>query len=39
MLGRDLYYSMRGVGPSEALDKSRFALGAALSARAELLDQ
>jgi len=33
MLGRDLYYSMRGVGPSEALDKSRFALGAALAAQ------
>lgn len=34
MLGRDLYYSMRGVGPGEALDKSRFALGVALSAQA-----
>ncbi len=32
MLGRDFYYGMRGVGPSEALDKSRFALGAALAA-------
>jgi enoyl-CoA hydratase/carnithine racemase len=32
MLGRDLYYSMRGVGPAEALDQSRFALGAALAA-------
>jgi len=32
MLGRDLYYSMRGVGPAEALDESRFALGAALAA-------
>jgi len=39
MLGRDLYYSMRGVGPFEALDKSRFALGAALSARGERHDQ
>lgn len=34
-LGRDLYYAMRGVGPVEALDKSRFALGAALGARDE----
>jgi enoyl-CoA hydratase/carnithine racemase len=33
MLGRDLYYAMRGVGPAEALDKSRFALGAALAAQ------
>lgn len=33
MLGRDLYYSMRGVGPAEALDESRFALGAALAAQ------
>ena len=33
MLGRDLYYSMRGDGPSEALDQSRFALGAALAAQ------
>ena len=33
MLGRDLYYSMRCVGPSEALDKSRFALGVALAAQ------
>ena len=33
MLGRDLYYSMRCLGPSEALDKSRFALGAALAAQ------
>jgi enoyl-CoA hydratase/carnithine racemase len=33
MLGRDLYYGMRGEGPSEALDQSRFALGAALSAQ------
>ena len=35
MLGRDLYYGMRGVGPYEALDHSRAALGAALSARDE----
>ena len=35
MLGRDLYYAMRGVSPSEALDQSRFALGAALGARDE----
>jgi enoyl-CoA hydratase/carnithine racemase len=34
MLGRDLYYSMRELGPSEALDQSRFALGAALAAQA-----
>jgi enoyl-CoA hydratase/carnithine racemase len=33
MLGRDLYYAMRGAGPAEALDKSRFALGAALAAQ------
>jgi enoyl-CoA hydratase/carnithine racemase len=33
MLGRDLYYGMRGVGPSEALDQSRYALGAALAAQ------
>ncbi len=39
MLGRDLYYSMRGVGPSEALDKSRFALGAALGASTDQRDQ
>jgi enoyl-CoA hydratase/carnithine racemase len=32
MLGRDLYYAMRGAGPAEALDESRFALGAALAA-------
>jgi enoyl-CoA hydratase/carnithine racemase len=31
-LGRDLYYAARGVSPAEALDKSRFALVAALSA-------
>lgn len=35
MLGRDLYYGMRGAGPTEALDQSRFALGAALGARDE----
>jgi enoyl-CoA hydratase/carnithine racemase len=34
-IGRDLYYAMRGVGPSEALDKARFALGSALGARDE----
>lgn len=33
MLGRDLYYGMRGLGPAEALDESRFALGVALSAQ------
>jgi len=33
MLGRDLYYGMRGIGPSEALDQSGFALAAALAAR------
>ncbi len=33
MLGRDLYYGMRGAGPSEALDASRHALGAALAAQ------
>ena len=33
MLGRDLYYAMRGVGPSEALEASRHALGAALAAQ------
>jgi enoyl-CoA hydratase/carnithine racemase len=33
MLGRDLYYGMRNVGPSEALDHSRAALGSALAAR------
>lgn len=32
MLGRDLYYSMRCLGPSEALENSRFALGVALAA-------
>lgn len=33
MLGRDLYYGMRNVGPAEALDRSRFALGVALAAK------
>ena len=33
MLGRDLYYGMRGATPSEALDHSRVALGTALAAR------
>jgi enoyl-CoA hydratase/carnithine racemase len=33
MLGRDLYYEMRGLGPAEAIDKSRFALIAALAAK------
>jgi enoyl-CoA hydratase/carnithine racemase len=35
MLGRDLYYGMRGAAPSEALDHSRVALGTALAARDE----
>jgi enoyl-CoA hydratase/carnithine racemase len=35
-LGRDLYYGMRGAGPSEALDQSRFALGAALAAQDQI---
>lgn len=35
MLGRDLYYGMRGAGPSEALEQSRHALGAALAAQDE----
>ncbi len=35
MLGRDLYYAMRGMNPAEALDAARFALGAALGARDE----
>ena len=35
MLGRDLYHAMRGLSPIEAIDKSRFALGAALGARDE----
>jgi hypothetical protein len=33
MFGRDLVYSGRGLGPTEALDQSRFALVAALAAR------
>jgi len=33
MLGRDLYYAMRGLSPAEALEKSRFALAAALAAQ------
>jgi enoyl-CoA hydratase/carnithine racemase len=33
MLGRDLYYGMRNVGPAEALEHSRVALGTALAAR------
>jgi len=33
MLGRDLYYSQRGMSPTEALEQSRFALAAALGAR------
>jgi enoyl-CoA hydratase/carnithine racemase len=33
MLGRDLYYGMRGANPADALDQSRFALGAALAAQ------
>lgn len=32
-IGRDLYYSMQGISPAQALDKARFALGAALGAR------
>jgi enoyl-CoA hydratase/carnithine racemase len=32
-LGRDLYYTMRGLSPSDALDQSRLALVAALAAR------
>ena len=32
-LGRDLYYAMRGLSLAQALEESRFALGAALSAR------
>lgn len=34
-IGRDLYYAMRGMGPSEALDAARMALGTALAARGE----
>lgn len=33
MLGRDLYYTQRGMSPAEALEQSRFALAAALGAR------
>lgn len=32
-LGRDLYHAMRGSSPAQALEKARFALGAALSAQ------
>lgn len=32
MIGRDLYYGMRGASPEQALDQARFALAAALSA-------
>jgi enoyl-CoA hydratase/carnithine racemase len=35
MLGRDLYYNMRGLSPEQALDQARFALGSALSAASE----
>jgi enoyl-CoA hydratase/carnithine racemase len=35
MLGRDLYYSTRGMKPVEALDQSRLALASALASRAE----
>lgn len=35
MLGRDLYYAMRGLSPDQALDAARFALGSALSAADE----
>ena len=31
-LGRDLYYTMRGLSPAQALEESRFALAAALAA-------
>ncbi|MEJ0076918.1 MAG: enoyl-CoA hydratase/isomerase family protein [Alphaproteobacteria bacterium] len=34
-LGRDLYYNMRGLGPAQALEESRFALAAALAAEDE----
>lgn len=33
MLGRDLYYTQRGMSPAEALEQSRFALAATLGAR------
>ena len=39
MLGRDLYYNMRGMSPSEAIDKSRFALLAALAAKDQEQDE
>jgi enoyl-CoA hydratase/carnithine racemase len=35
MLGRDLYYNMRGLSSEQALDQARFALGSALSAADE----
>ena len=35
MLGRDLFYALRGVSPGEGMEKARFALGAALKAREE----
>ncbi|MBV9560342.1 MAG: hypothetical protein JOY90_07765 [Bradyrhizobium sp.] len=35
MLGRDLYHATRGLTPHQALDQARFALGVALSAKAE----
>ena len=34
-LGRDLYHNMRGLGPVQALEESRFALAAALAAEDE----
>lgn len=34
-LGRDLYYNMRGLGPAQAIEESRFALAAALAAEDE----
>src|SRR2546421_12364867 len=34
-LGRDLYYTMRGLSPAQALEESRFALAAALAAEDE----
>jgi enoyl-CoA hydratase/carnithine racemase len=34
-IGRDLYYTMHGMSPSDALDVARFALGTALTARDE----
>ena len=35
MLGRDLYYNMRGFSSEQALEQARFALGSALSAADE----